>query len=475
MACSLMLLSLSTLTTAYTTFETNCTHPTTRVNYVSSVNARGTMDILWSSLFTILACTWTVLHLNVPMQREGRDKGLLGDVKWMFKRGLSSFIWMLVVILAPEILIAKYWGDLVSARDVPVEIREFAVKDEVPWTTSHAFFANMGGFALRWYAPKRVGKLHHSMTQTELDMPHQITAGDLNNASVISLTAEQPVTPPALRHLNIKQIIALREAGLLPRLPYITLEELQDRNKSDSLIRVIAIVQIVWSVVQIIVRAARRLAISQLEVAVVAFAACAIAMYGLNWYKPKGVQVPITILQYPRNAPLSVRDIVSHRYSGYTEDGLILRWIRALTDRTFGQRDESGAVHNLAVGETGSAEVWPLSLGCVVFGGIHLAAWNFDFPTRVEQILWWIASLWCTFSVFGLLMLYFFLVFLQDHWNSWDQWGGTEAVGLGLLRFMPAAYLLARLYLLVEIFRTLCFLPESAYIATWATNVPHVA
>jgi len=35
-------------------------------------------------------------------------------------------------------------------------------------------------------------------------------------------------------------------------------------------------------------------------------------------------------------------------------------------------------------------------------------------------------------------------------------------------------YVMARLFLLVEIFRTLCFLPSDAYISTWTTNIPHV-
>lgn len=296
--------------------------------------------------------------------------------------------------------------------------------------------------------------------------------------SVINLTQDQPISPPKLRHLTIKQLISLREAGFLPRLPFITLEELQDRNKSDSLIRVIAIIQISWSIVQIIVRAARQLAISQLEVAVVAFAACAIAIYGLNWYKPKGVQVPITILQYPRTVPAAVYDIIT--YDRGWDEGFMLNLIDGLTGRTFYQRDGSGVVHNLAVRETETdgREFWFLSLGCVVFGGIHLAAWNFDFPTRAEQILWWVASLWCTFSVFGLFILDLIVMSANKYWGYWETvigWGGIRATIIGLLRIMPALYVLARLYLLVEIFRTLWFLPESAYVATWATNIPHVA
>ena len=44
-----------------------------------------------------------------------------------------------------------------------------------------------------------------------------------------------------------------------------------------------------------------------------------------------------------------------------------------------------------------------------------------------------------------------------------------------LLFLIPWVYVVCRLYLVVEIFRCLCFLPPSAYVATWATNVPHVA
>ena len=92
------------------------------------------------------------------------------------------------------------------------------------------------------------------------------------------------------------------------RLPYITEEELQDKSKSDTFVRTIAIVQLIWIGVQIVVRAVRRLAVSQLEIAVIAFAACAIIIYGLNWYKPKGVQTPITLLVYPGEAPYGLHD-----------------------------------------------------------------------------------------------------------------------------------------------------------------------
>lgn len=42
---------------AYTTFETRCTHPLEQVNFVSSHDSRGKVDILRGCLFTVFTCT----------------------------------------------------------------------------------------------------------------------------------------------------------------------------------------------------------------------------------------------------------------------------------------------------------------------------------------------------------------------------------------------------------------------------------
>jgi hypothetical protein len=476
MARSLGLVCLFTLANAYTTFDTNCTHPSISVNFVSSVNARGTMDILWSCLFTILACTWTVLHLNVPEQREDRDPGWRGDIKWALHGSLTSAKWMLVTVLAPEVLLAKYTGDSLSAWIDAEDKKEFADKDDVPWTIVHSFFANMGGFAIRSYIPKRIGKQNQAGTQTEHDRPQGLDGDQEHEQPGNLITTTQTDTASLHRqelyHLVGDDIIELRRHGVLSHLPCIGLEELQDRSKNDSLIRVIAVVQILWTVVQICTRAARHLAVSQLEIAVTAFAASAIVMYGLNWNKPKGVQVPITILQYNGKLPDAIGTILgsaSHKRS--QEPGLLA----SSTEQLFKRRQfEPGAhISNLDVNCISTVwegvEILGLLLGSVIFGGIHLAAWNFDFPTRIEQLLWRIASLWCTcffiivpFIVYPIMRVSYALHFPKGNITT-------------LTRLFIVLYVVARLYLLVEIFRTLFFLPPSAYVSTWATNVPHVA
>jgi hypothetical protein len=122
----------------YEIFETHCTGPSTTVNFVSSTDKRGTLDILFSCLFTLVACTWTVQHLNVPEQREGRDPGWLGNIKWTLKRTWTSTKWMLFTVLAPEYLLAKGLADR-RAVDISItKLREIAAKDGVPWTRVHS-------------------------------------------------------------------------------------------------------------------------------------------------------------------------------------------------------------------------------------------------------------------------------------------------------------------------------------------------
>jgi hypothetical protein len=96
----------------YTKFNPNCTSPDHSVNFVQSPGGRGTLDILWGCLFSIVACTWTILHINVPEQREGQNPGWRGDLKWMFKGFCIKLWWMLWTILAPELVLSVAVGNL---------------------------------------------------------------------------------------------------------------------------------------------------------------------------------------------------------------------------------------------------------------------------------------------------------------------------------------------------------------------------
>jgi len=467
------------LVKAYTTFETNCSVPSISVNFVSPANIRSTLDILWSCLFTILACTWTVQHLNVPEQRNGQDPGWRGDIKWSLKRAWTSAKWMLATYLAPELLLSKNLADLLDVSEYFDQLAKLAKEDGVPWTRTHSLFANMGGFAIRSHVPERAeGRSLQEPSQvvtSEISSGQRVQDFEFAEGKNIStreepsnamLSVEEPQTiHPRTLHLIASDILALRQANLITKLPHITKEEIEDKSKSDKLIRGIAVIQIFWMLILIIARASRDLAISQLELSVIAFAICAIIIYILNWEKPKGVMVPITLLQYTFEIPRSVDERIISRnnmHMGVTTTLVdVLETIFCCGDPGFSLQVRN----HFNRGRKNPWETFGFLLCSIILGVIHSAAWNFVFPTGKEVMIWRTCSIICT-TAFPILAVIIFLFVYAD----------TSSLPIFIVAILISpVYAVARLVLIVETFRTLCFLPPSAYVATWASNVPHVA
>jgi hypothetical protein len=435
---------------------------------------------------------------------------------------------MIVTVLAPEILLAKNAGDLLAVNVDLETLQDWAAQDGVPWTRTHSLFANMGGFAIRRSSPERAAPTTFPETGTDLQEPtprtrqkadwksnlrRRLTWKSKSNVAVappdsheqIPTKNKEPTTTelglstdessqPVLIHLLAQDIVQLRSKGLLPRLPYITLEEINDKSKSDSLVRAIAVVQIMWMVLQIIVRAFRSLAISQLEIAVLAFAACAIILYSINWEKPKDVQVPVTIISYSGLFPEDTMKIVlSDRNTSRSVYGTIVIALELLFSllTTTKERSEKWPLGKpipntynrdvrwsertrSMVGFASGSDAAGLFLGTTIFGAVHIAAWNFVFPTRVESLLWKIASILCTMMGFAFGVMLVVITFCSTRLKAWAK-ALLEMFFGSLFITTPLIYVVCRVFLVVEIFRSLCFLPPSAYIATWATNVPHIA
>ncbi|RAH68823.1 uncharacterized protein BO66DRAFT_439835 [Aspergillus aculeatinus CBS 121060] len=251
---------------ALTKFDTNCTLPAETVNYVFAPNTRGTLTIL---------CTWTVQHPDIPRPRENFKPGFNGKIQY----------W----ITTPEVLLAKYGYDLWEAKRNLHRLQARAQQDGVEWTIAHSLFANMGGFVMRVNSVS-TGRRPLGMRLTRPSEP----APRLHELSTLPTTSDHAGLKIIIGHSDILQLC--RE-NVLFQLPDITEKELQDRSKADWLLRLITVWQILWMVIQTALRGATRLAVTPLEIGVVAFACCAVVTYALSWNKPKGVQVPITILE----------------------------------------------------------------------------------------------------------------------------------------------------------------------------------
>lgn len=73
----------------------------------SEPRGRGTFNILSSCLTTMILCVWTAVHLNIP-ERSGTT-----NQKFLRKPG-----WLLLALLAPEIVAWNAWEQRQIAREL---------------------------------------------------------------------------------------------------------------------------------------------------------------------------------------------------------------------------------------------------------------------------------------------------------------------------------------------------------------------
>jgi hypothetical protein len=111
--------------------------------------------------------------------------------------------------------------------------------------------------------------------------------------------------------------------------------------------------------------------------------------------------------------------------------------------------------------------------GTMLFGGVHVGGWNFFFPTKVDRILWRCASVY-TIAISPVMLLCMTVeMFLHVSFNIGGYRDSREDRKWRSLPGLSGIYVLARLVILVETFRTLVFLPVDAFASTWTANVPH--
>jgi hypothetical protein len=117
------------------------------------------------------------------------------------------------------------------------------------------------------------------------------------------------------------------------------------------------------------------------------------------------------------------------------------------------------------------------SLVAVVFGGIHCIAWSFQFPTRIEKILWRSSAIviTCTPAFFSTHRLMVWLAYRKGRKQSPPLFGWESTLAGVWLTFIMILYLFARLILLTLAIITLRALPLGAYqTVSWTQFIPHI-
>jgi hypothetical protein len=417
-------------------------------SWVDQPNFRGTYDILWIALATVGISTYTMLCLNLPAPKDSYLR-LVG----------RRILWMLLGIIGPEFVLTYAAGQWSRAK---WSVQAF--KNTHPeWHMRHAFFADMGGFVLH---------------------------------------TEDGVTFP----VNAMQLHWLVEHGYV-EFPKITKRELWDKSKQDTFTKVITAFQVGYLIIQCSARAAQRLTITTLELNALAIVVCSL-MTSFAWlHKPADVSTPVHIYSSKTTfdmignmewdlTPLDHVDLNGPGYSANVQPFMGMpvipkeRPIQRIPNDRF-PTDPYGVQEYL------------LCFATLLFTAIHVAGWNFDFPTEVERILWRISSL----LLFGITVAFWFFETIA----SWTRLGRWKEIYLylankqGLERHrrdvvrrqtlqpqrkmadlpvlwefvtitpMAIIYGVARLYLIVEAFAELRNVNASAYVnVEWTEFIPHV-
>ena len=298
-------------------------------------------------------------------------------IRWLFSR---QFRYMLLVVLAPEIMLIDANSDFFKARYYANQTANLEVNG---WRLTHLRFAEAGGFI---YKIKDV--------DTKID---------------------------DMRYLA--QLIHSRKLGRPP----ISVEELHSRSQSDWFIKGLAVCQILWFGIQVLLRAIQHFHNTALEILVIAFVLYSIAVYIFNWNLPQNVEYPV-ILE-GKNDTYPTRRL----------EKLELRKTQLLQMAVFG----------------------------ILFGAVHCLAWDSPFPTPGERLAWRICAVSTTVLAPIASRAGYVTVTHDPTAHSWRHLRHIFWVFLSL-------YFVARMTLIILSFTALRVQPANVYqTINWTNYIPH--
>lgn len=163
----------------------------------------------------------------------------------MQKRFGRKFTWMMVTLIAPELLTGWAFMEFLGACFWTRRIKNAGIDT---WTIARSFFADMCGFVMRG-----------------------------SRGTIIPLEDILPY---------------LRDGDFLDLPPFLSGEQLMDRSKSDALLKVIAMIQSLYLLIQVVARKYQALPLTELELASTAYVLCTVITY-IFWFRWVFTAAPI--------------------------------------------------------------------------------------------------------------------------------------------------------------------------------------
>ncbi|KAG9240113.1 hypothetical protein BJ878DRAFT_585146 [Calycina marina] len=519
------------LATTPTAIATNSSGSAT-IGWISDPAGRGAFSLLFSSLLTLGLCVWSAMHLNIPPHDERPAQSWMRNFKWGL---IGVFAPELVVFAAwrqynsAKALHAEIQGYLGAEQLTPPRgdkeddrskgrvraSRSGNTDQPYPWTMVHSFYAVMGGFTAEPAVSLTDGDLGDHFTlcghlpnidkddvkdKSKADALSKSLAfnilGHVLCALVIYLLwwhkprmVHEPtklewdwVTPICAYMYMSSQVSGCRSshAGILrrtwidPKLSSLAFFTTQAQSVLDAMKE-------------------KNSAVANLQ-----------HTNNLGYFGPRPLlSNPMGSFEFPNTAeqakisgttqfarwPLAadavrmypaIRQRFSASHSPVAEkDGR--NWLEPVIEELVTKSASNWPGEELLRG-TGGLIMWMvLWFASMAYGGLHIAACNDYFPSTVEAWMWRSSSICITASAFVWLVINL-LAHLSKSLNAyWDrvlelQANRTSYIILGSLCFIcGAAYLTARISLVVEAFISIRKLPITAYgTPKWTQYIPHL-
>ncbi|RMJ18285.1 hypothetical protein BHE90_004050 [Fusarium euwallaceae] len=346
------------------------------VGWKATSDDRGSLDLLWSCLVTLLLCCWVTTYPNAGSPHD----------KW-YHPLLDKFNLAIITFLGPDFLFGIALGQYASAREsVKVFKRDKHLTRGAEWKYIHAFFFDMGCVHL--------------------------TAPDYSIADgkTFPINAEQ--LHYLVRHNHVE-------------FPDLDQLEIEDRNSVDTLSRIITVFQALWFTVKELARIHKGYPITTLELTTLSF--CFITfMISILWYHKPSITKPqfietkdgTTIEQirtFARwNTHLDLEDTYYRtplEFIGRKRFGIDAHWNYYVSlahklrinfvSRPITRRPWDRVPSDMWI----CPGPWYAPGAAIVLAGfsiIFVLAWDFTFPTEKEKFLWRICSAYhAAFSLYG--------------------------------------------------------------------------
>ena len=354
-----------------------------------------------------------------------------------------------MAIIVPEVVTASAFVQRVAARDSVNAMKSLGCR----WTPCRGFYLNMGGV---WLKPRD--------------------------------SKPFPIKSAHLEYLVSKDILPC---------PELTDKEIWDHSKADKFAKLFACLQIFYLAMQSAGRGAQGLPVTPLEVATLGFMIPSLATFVFWWNKPVDIEVPTMIstnfttkelleklspqLYAWRETPLDFVQKVNA--PSFTSEIILKNQYWPGKRRFCGPADRiRNDIFGLKYSKLDQLLVFSVWLG---YAGTHFSAWNFSFPTRIEQ-LWWriscmtmsgsMAIFWVT-SNRKLYLLFACLPGVSKEKMRKVAYEQQRVSGIQIFTGLVGAlaYFVARLSLIALAFSSLRSLPSGSFeTVNWWLYWPHL-